>query len=143
MPGSKAPRAFIDTNVLVYLFSADARKAARAEEILKAGGVISVQVLNELASVARRKQALTWAEIDEALGLIRSLCPVVPLTVEIHDQGRRLAERHGLSVDDALIVAAARLHDCQVLFSEDMQDGLLVDERMRIRNPFRKDVPSS
>ena len=130
------PKAFIDTNILLYLLSADTDKADCAETILRAGGLISVQVLNEMANVARRKLAMSWMDINEVLTLIRSICPTEPLTVETHDRGRLVAERYGLSVYDAMIVAAALLGGCETLYSEDMQDGLLIDNQLRIRNPF-------
>jgi predicted nucleic acid-binding protein len=132
-----APEAFIDTNVLLYLLSGDPEKADRAEEILRAGGRISVQVLNELASVARRKLGMTWGEINKFLGLVRSLCHVDSLTPETHDRGMVLAERYGLGVYDSMILAAALLGECEILYSEDMQDGLRIERRLRIRNPFR------
>lgn len=133
MPG---PKAFIDTNILLYLLSADNAKADQAETVLRAGGSISVQVLNEITNVARRKLTMEWPEISELLELIRSVCPTEPLTIETHDLGRILAERYGLSVYDAMIVASAILCECEILYSEDMQDGLLVDGKLRIRNPF-------
>ena len=133
MPASKA---FIDTNILLYLLSADTDKADRAEVIVRKGGLISVQVLNEIANVARRKLAMPWREINKVLALIRSVCPVAPLTIETHDRGRCVAERYKLSVYDAMIVAAALLAGCETLHSEDMQDGLLIDNQLRIRNPF-------
>ena len=136
MPTLVSSKTFIDTNVLLYLLSPDAAKADQAEAILRAGGLISVQVLDEMANVARRKLAMTWADIDEVLLLIRSLCPAEPLTIETHDGGRLIAERYGLSVYDSMIVAAALLAGCETLYSEDMQDGLLIDRRLRIRNPF-------
>ncbi|MDA8138390.1 MAG: PIN domain-containing protein [Desulfobacteraceae bacterium] len=135
MPEAKA---FIDTNVLLYLLSADTAKADRAEAIVRDGGWISVQVLNELVNVARRKLAMPWTEIEAMLTLVRAICPVAPLTVETHDRGRAIAERYGLSVYDAMIVAAALLADCSVLHTEDLQDGLLIDDRLRIRNPFKR-----
>lgn len=130
------PKVFIDTNILLYLLSADNDKADRAEIILRAGGLISVQVLNEMADVARRKLAMSWMEINEVLALIRSICPTAPLIIETHDMGRLVAERHGLSVYDAMIVAAALLGGCETLYSEDMQDGLSIDHQLRICNPF-------
>jgi predicted nucleic acid-binding protein len=130
------PKAFIDTNVLLYLLSADSDKADRAEAILRTGGLISVQVLNEIANVARRKLAMPWPDINEFLALIRSLCPAEPLTLETHDRGRRVAERYGLSVYDAMIVSAALITGCDVLYSEDMQHGLLIDRQLHIHNPF-------
>ena len=131
-----AAEAFIDTNVLLYLLSADIAKADRAEALVGGGALISVQVLNELANVARRKLAMRWEDIDELAQAIRASCTVEPLTVETHDTGRRLAERYGLSVYDAMIAASALLANCRTLFSEDMQHGLLIDRRLRIRNPF-------
>jgi predicted nucleic acid-binding protein len=134
MPG---PKSFIDSNVLIYLLSADTTKADQAESVMKKGGLISVQVLNEVANVARRKLAMSWEEINEVLSLIRMLCPVEPLTVETHDKGMAIAERYGLSIYDAMIVAAALMGGCDTLFSEDMQDGLLIDNQLRICNPFK------
>jgi predicted nucleic acid-binding protein len=89
-----------------------------------------------MANVARRKLAMSWMEINEVLALIRSVCPTVPLTIETHDRGMLVAERYGMSVYDAMIVAAALLGGCETLYSEDMQDGLLIDDQLRIRNPF-------
>ena len=103
----RAPEAFIDSNILLYLLSANADKANRAEEVVRAGGLISVQVLNEITNVARRKLAMSWVEINEMLALIRPICPTEPLTIETHDRGRLVAERYGLSVYDAMIAAAA------------------------------------
>ena len=131
-----AAKVFIDSNVLLYLLSTDAKKADAAEEVLRAGGVISVQVLNEITNVTLKKLGMPRPDINQFLALLRSLCTVEPLTVETHDRGRAVAERYGLSVYDSMIVAAALIAGCTVLFSEDMQDGLLVDKRSRVVNPF-------
>ena len=129
-------KTFIDSNVLLYLLSTDTDKADRAEEIVQTGGLISVQVLNEITNVARRKLTMPWIEINEILALIRLVCPTEPLTIETHDKGKLVAERYGLSVYDAMIVAAALLAGCETLYSEDMQDGQLIDQQLRICNPF-------
>lgn len=136
-----ATKTFFDTNVLLYLLSADTQKADRAESVVKNGGIVSVQVLNELANVMRRKLAMPWQEVTEVLQLIRALCQIEPLTAAIHDRGLQLAERYQLSVYDAMIVAAALVAGCELLYSEDMHDGLLVDEQLRICNPFGTDLP--
>ena len=132
-----AAKAFIDSNVLLCLLSKDGKKADVAEAVLRTGGVISVQVLNEITNVALKKLGMPWPEINQFLALLRSLCAVEPLTIETHDRGRGAAERYGLSVYDSMIVAAALLAGCTVLWSEDMQDGLLVDTQLRIANPFK------
>lgn len=77
---------FIDTNVLVHLASADPDKAARAEEVVARGGTVSVQGLNELANVARRKRRLSWAETNALLATLRRLVAVVPVAVETHER---------------------------------------------------------
>jgi predicted nucleic acid-binding protein len=127
---------FFDTNILLYLLSADTAKADRAEELLALGGVISVQVLNEFAAVASRRLRMSWPEIRETLSGIRAVCQVEPLTADTHDRGAQLAERYGLSVYDAMIVSAALLSGCATLYSEDMHDGLAIERKLTIRNPF-------
>jgi predicted nucleic acid-binding protein len=129
-------KLFADTNVLLYLLSQDAQKADQAEVVLNKGVMISVQVLNEVTQVLRRKIKLSWPEIHTFLALIQSLCTVQPLTVETHAQGLTLAERYHFSVYDSMIVAAALLAQCRILYSEDMQHGLLVEGRLLIQNPF-------
>lgn len=128
-------RCFIDTNVLLYIFSSDADKAGQAETVLNLGGTISVQVLNELTNVMRRKFGMTWDEVDTALALIKSLLDVKPLTLAIHERGLALARRYTLSIYDSLIVAAALESGCDILWSEDMQHGMAI-EGLTICNPF-------
>ncbi|NMV40719.1 PIN domain-containing protein [Ralstonia insidiosa] len=129
-------KAFFDSNVVLYLLSADTAKADEAETLLMTGGVVSVQVLNEVTHVMRRKLAMPWQAVADVLVAVREQCAVVPLTVEVHDDGRRLAERYGFSVYDAMIVAAALSANCDILYSEDMQDGLVIERSLRIVNPF-------
>jgi len=118
---------FADTNVVLYLLD-DGPKADRAEVILGQGPRISVQVLNESLVNCRRKAGLSWEEAAAFLEGVRALCPV--------DVGRALAERYGFSIYDAMIVASALVAGCTTLWSEDMQDGLLVEGQLRIVNPF-------
>lgn len=132
-----AAETFFDTNILLYLLSADETKANRAEEELSAGGILSVQVLNEFASVASRKLNMSIAEIWEALAGIRAVCRIVPISQQTHDLGLEVVERYGLSVYDAMIVAAALLAGCRTLMSEDMQNGQTIDGTLEVRNPFR------
>jgi predicted nucleic acid-binding protein len=131
------PVSFFDTNVLAYLASGDTAKADRAEAALAAGGSISVQVLNELANVARRKMQMSWDETHALLDMLRGLLTVHPLTTEIHEAGLRLAERYGFSIYDAMIAASALQAGCDTLWSEDMHHGMALHEGLRIVNPFR------
>jgi predicted nucleic acid-binding protein len=132
MPGS-----FFDTNVLAYIASGDTAKAERAEAVIAQGGTISVQVLNELSNVARRKMGLSWAETHVLLSTLRGVLTVEPVTIETHETGLAFAERYGFSIFDAMIAASALRAGCDTLFSEDMQHGMTLKEGLGIRNPFK------
>ena len=130
-------RPFFDTNLLVYVVGRDDARTGAAEMLLAAGGVVSVQVLNELAAVAHRKLGMSWEEVAAALAAIRVLCAApVPLTVDTHDAALRIAARYGFHIYDALIVASALEADCTTLYSEDLQAGQVIDGTLTIRNPF-------
>src|SRR5271170_3106527 len=131
------PANFFDTNVLVTIASGDAAKADRAEAAVGAGGAISVQVLNELTNVARRKMQMSWAETHALLNMLRGLLTVHPLTLETHETGLSLAERYGLSTYDAMIAASALQAGCDTLWAEDRQHAMALGEGLRIVNPFR------
>jgi predicted nucleic acid-binding protein len=133
MPGS-----FFDSNVLLYTTSGDIAKADRAEQLLRTGGRISVQVLNEIANVARRKMRFSWERTHRLLAQFRQLLPhVVPVTLDIHETGIALAARYELSVYDAIIAAAALHSGCETLWSADLHDGLVIEGRLTVANPFR------
>ncbi len=126
---------FIDSNVILYLLD-DGPKADRAEAVMAQGGVISVQVLNEVLMNCLRKAGMTLDEAGSFLAGVRRLCRVVDLTAGMHDVGRALVARYGLSVNDSMIVAAALVAGCDRVLSEDMQNGLVVEGVLRIESPF-------
>lgn len=128
-------KTFIDSNVVLYLLSGDAAKADRAQAIVAAGAVISVQVLNEVTSVCMRKLKMPWPEIDAVLLAVKTACDVVPLTVASHEKAVAVAKRFQMSFYDANIVASALLSGAGVLLSEDMHSGLSINDLV-IQNPF-------
>lgn len=95
-----------------------------------------MQVLNEITHVGRRKMGMSWEETRAFVAVVRGLLSVEPLTVEIHEIGISLAERYSLSIYDAMIAASALHANCETLWSEDMQSGVVLDGRLRIVNPF-------
>jgi predicted nucleic acid-binding protein len=132
----------IDTNIAVYALS-EGPKCDIAWLVLEAGPSISVQLLNEFTNVNVRKRQLPWAEIEESLLVIQSLVANVrAIDSEVHRFGCDIARRYKLGVYDALIIAAALLDECEVLYSEDMQHGLLIDGRLTIANPFLPTEPA-
>ena len=132
-------KAFFDTNVLLYAVAENDPRSAQAEELLAAGGVISVQILNEFVSVTRRKILMSWSDVSEALDAFRVLCPSpLPITIEIHEAALKIAEKHGYNIYDALVIAAALEAGCTTLYSENLHDGLTIDGQLTIRNPFAR-----
>jgi predicted nucleic acid-binding protein len=130
-------KAFLDTNILVYAFSRDPR-AERARALLDVGGTVGVQCLNEFANVALNKLGMNWNEVDAALEEIRILCDIgAPVELDLHQSGLAIARRYGLNIFDSLVVAACLRSGCETLWSEDLQDGLVVEEALIVRNPFR------
>ena len=127
---------FIDSNVVLYLLSGDASKADKAQALLAAGAVISVQVLNEVTSVCLRKLKMPWHEIDALLMAVKAACEVQPLTVATHDKAVELAKRFNWSFYDANIVASALISGASTLLSEDMHDGLQMDALV-LKHPFK------
>jgi predicted nucleic acid-binding protein len=131
------PKRFLDTNILIYAFAESEAKAEAAEAALSAGGVISVQVLNEFTHVCSRKLKLSWAEIEERRAVIKLLVlEITPITLALHDAAVELARAHQFNFYDALIIAAAQSSGCTVLLSEDLHHGWASDD-LRIENPFR------
>ena len=130
-----AAEAFFDTSVLLYLLSVYHGKADRAEALLAGGGVVSVQVLNEFASVALRKLVLALPEVREVLSAIRAACSVRPIDIETHELGLDILERFRVSLYDSLIIAAAVRAGCTTLYAEDLQHAQSIDW-LTIRNPF-------
>lgn len=130
-------KPFIDSNIVLYLLSGDVTKADRAQALLEVGGVISVQVLNEVTSVCLRKLKMTWSEVDALLLAVKAACDVLPLTVLSHEKAVEVAKRFQLSFYDANIVATALISGAQVLLSEDMHSGMQI-EGLVIQNPFNE-----
>jgi predicted nucleic acid-binding protein len=135
--------AFFDTNIFVYAVVQGDPRSQRAEDLISEGGTVSVQVLNEFVDVVRRKAKMPWDEVRFAMQNISALCPdPLPVTIDTHKEALAIAERFGYRIYDALIVASALEANCTILYSEDMQDGQVVDHRLTILNPFRSETGS-
>lgn len=146
-------RFFFDTNTLVYILEgknpsqgialtseeAEAnRKGDITLQLLGTGDIfVGVQVFNELCNVALRKK-FNWPKTMEMLATLEALCvDVVPLTPIVHKRGLLLRDRYRLQFYDSLMLAAALEAGCTTFFSEDMQDGQVIDQKMTIKNPFK------
>lgn len=132
MPGN-----FLDSNILIYVATLDEAKIARSSELLHDDCIVSVQVLNEIANVLRRKRKLPWEKVREFLDIVKQLARVMPLDEDCHEIGLNIAERYGFSIYDSMIVGAALQAGCPILYSEDMQHGQSIDGLLTIINPYR------
>ena len=135
MSGPATPST-LDSNVVVYVFTLDPRRAVAAR-LLTEVDFVSAQVLNEYSNVARRKLSKTWQAIaEDVLDIRRAIGAVLPILEEHTATALRLAERYQLSFYDALMLAVALSGGARVFYSEDMAHDLLVDDTLRIVNPF-------
>jgi predicted nucleic acid-binding protein len=129
-------RVFADTNIVIYAQGADANKAQPAIAILEASPVISTQVVTETISALNRKYGFTLKEAHEVAASLLDLCEVVPVTADTIREAIRLSARYQFSHWDSIIVAAASIANCKTLFSEDLQHNQLIEDHLKIVNPF-------
>lgn len=132
------PGKFADSNIVLYLASADVRKSQVSDGLLRGDAtcIVSVQVLNEITNVLRRKYRFSWDETRIFLDMVGSACEVVNFSIKDHTLGLDLAERYGFSIYDSMIVASALQSGCDILYSEDMQHRQSIDGLLTIVNPY-------
>jgi predicted nucleic acid-binding protein len=130
-----ARKFFADSNIFIYLLTDDDEKARKAEVLLETGPTISVQVLNEIVAVARRKYKLDWSVVETILMPIRAVCEIVPITEDTHVRAVAMAKVAKIGIYDANIIAAAELAGCDVLYTEDLSHGQRIGSVV-ICNPF-------
>ena len=127
-----------DSNVVIYLLGPDPGKVAKSKSLLANPGVVSVQVFNEVVAALRsgkQPNPTRWATVDNVLAFLRANHRVVPVDLATHSRARAYADRYSLKIYDANIVAAAVLAGCSTLYSENMQNGQVIDG-LTIRNPY-------
>ena len=131
-------RAFVDTNVIVYLYSqADEQKRNLAYSVLKHyDRQISTQVLNEFSHVCTKKWKFTKGKVQSLIGQICLYCDVAYIYEDTIEKALDIHEKYGYAYYDSLIIASALEHDCQYLLSEDMTDGQVIGGQLTIRNIF-------
>ncbi len=130
-------RVFLDTNILLYALSTkEPQKQKIAKDIVLSDAFISTQVINEVSVNLLKKFAFSEDDIRKFLSSCYARYEVVNLNYELFEIASALREKHMFSYYDSLIVAAALVSDCTILYSEDMHHGLSVSKRLQIINPF-------
>jgi predicted nucleic acid-binding protein len=136
MPDS---RIFIDSNVLIYALGEDDSpdKKQKAVDLLCQKPVISTQVINECSNVLRRKFSRDYLEIQETLEFVLKISMLVEVNLSIIRQAWQIGGRYAYSYFDSLIIASALDAECEILYSEDMQHGQMIENQLKIVNPFQ------
>jgi len=134
----KAERIFIDTNIIIYLYSKDEPHKKKKAESLFLGSkpLISIQVLNETANVCLRKVHFDSTTVRNILDELERYCKIAPITIFSVRLALQIREKYRFSYFDSLIAASAYEHGCSVIFTEDLQHDQLIDGQIRIINPF-------
>ncbi len=129
---------FVDTNIFVYAYSTqNAEKREVARRLISSGQVMtSVQTLNELCNVLRKKLSSSFDYAEEILREINCLLPIVPLNYETTTMALGISKRYQLSFYDSLILIAVLQHHCMSVLSEDLHHGLVLEEGLTVVNPF-------
>lgn len=129
---------FIDSNILVHAINSidDTYKRNVSKNLLLQNPCVSPQVLFEWINVSRRKFKLPKQRYLELLDSLLSICEVVDENQEVVLKSIELLNTFSLQPFDAKIVATALHHSCNILYSEDMQNGLVINNKLTIINPF-------
>jgi len=129
---------FLDTNVLVYAHTdLDTVKQAAAQKLMEKGpSFVSTQVLQELANTLNRKFKHSWNDISKVLSDV-----TVNNNLHVNDEmtikrACQIADRYRFSFYDSLIISAALESNCNVLYSEDLHDGQVMEGSLTVKNPF-------
>lgn len=127
---------FVDTDIAVYAFGEDAAMKAKARTLLADHPTISTQVINEFLNICRVKLKIDVATRHRLAQEMMAGCDVVNVNTSVVEKAMAIEAHYGLNYWDCLILAAALLASCNVLYSEDMQDGQVFEGRLTVANPF-------
>jgi predicted nucleic acid-binding protein len=131
-----AKPVFLDSNVIIYAYSHDARKKAIAKSLLRDDPMISIQVINEVINVCSRKLKLSSQDVRELFDLLKRKCEVKTLECSTIEKALAIVDTYKYSYFDSLILASALEHRCRTLYSEDLQHGQVIENTLTIQNPF-------
>ena len=132
-------KVFLDTNILIYMYAKDdENKRKVAQQVLDDNICLtSIQVLNEISNVLSKKFLLSTMQILSILDNIEMVCDdALPVQRETINTALRIKDRYGFSFFDCLMLASAIEGNCHVIFTEDMSDGQIINETLKIVNPF-------
>lgn len=134
-------KIFLDSNILIYLYSIDEpQKKLVVEKLINDHDniFISTQVLLEFSRVMRKKFKFDYKDLTQALEEFYQSFTIAVVNYALMQQALKIAPKYNYTVTDMLVVTTAHACDCTILFSEDMHDSHLIENHVRIINPFKK-----
>jgi predicted nucleic acid-binding protein len=129
-------KEFTDTNIIIYGLGQDRRKKTIAIDIIKNRPTVSTQVLGELSHTLSRKFHLAFGKISTLIDFLIKHCEVKVIDIITVKKALTIAEKYNYSYYDSLILASALESQCNILYSEDMQHGQVINNSLTIKNPF-------
>jgi predicted nucleic acid-binding protein len=137
-------KIFLDTNILVYMFDkSEKQKQELINKIITdhlpvSKFIISVQVVNEFVNVTSKKisNPIPIHKQNQIIDLLNELFFIVPLNLSTSYKAIEISGKYKLSYWDSLIISSALENNCNIIYSEDMQDGLMVEKLVTLRNPL-------
>jgi len=136
---SGKPIAFIDTNIWLYAFldTGETEKSARAKELLaQTEPILSVQVINEICVNLIKKAGFAEEQISQLIEALYEKYPIVEMDESILLTASQMREEYTLSFWDSMVIACALAANAEILYSEDMQNGLIIRGILEIKNPL-------
>ncbi len=134
---STGDKITLDSNILIYAFanSDDFRKDI-AKEIIAKCNIISLQAINETSFVLLRKFNFPLEKLDQVIQFLKEKFIITSLTTNTLDRTILLQNKYKFSFWDSMMIAAALDNHCSVIYSEDLAHDQLIENRLRIINPF-------
>ncbi len=134
-------KVFLDTNILIYSYSKDEKQkqkiALKVIDKYSRGIIISTQVINELTNILFKKFKIDATTIKKTIIELDSVFNIGEFDIVTQIKAVEIKEKYRLQFYDSLILATALENRCTILFSEDMQDGQVIENTLTIVNPFR------
>jgi len=130
-------RIALDSNILIYNHSLDYEsKRLIARDFFKENPVVSSQVISEYLNVIKRNFKMEKQELIQLCSLWLEKCSIQPVILSTIKLAQNLIGKYDFQIFDGIIIAAALEADCDIIYSEDMQDGQIIENMLKIVNPF-------
>ena len=134
-------KAFFDTNIFIYLYADNERdKQTISKEIVNKADkcITSTQILNEINNVMIKKWRMPTEAVKTIQRDVRRISEVMYINEDTIDKAVDLTDRYGFSYYDCLMLASALESDCDIIYTEDMNDGQMINDTLKIANPFKE-----